>query len=318
MRYIVDFIGRHASSVLPIGVLLGLFVPSWANSLQPLLIPALFVPLTLSLVRIETKQLRGSFTRWNWLTLLCIWILILRPVVVWLVLQLFSLPDAIVKAALITAAAPPVTACAAIAIFLGIDAAIVVVITIATMLLVPLSLPPMVFYLVDLQIKAEFWQVSLRLALFIVSAFFIAALIKKWLGPSRVHRNAAILDGISVIFIGIFIIGVMHGVTATFIQQPLYIFQTFLVSTLLVLGLYILATVLFWRLGPRTAMAIGLVSGNCNMGLMYLILVDQATLDLLIFFAVGQVPMYFLPSLLAPLINKFLERGSGSEDYKNL
>lgn len=310
--------GRHASSVLPIGVLIGIFVPSWADSLQPLLIPALFVPLTLSLVRIETKQLLGSFTRWNWLALLCVWILILRPMAVWLVLQLFSLPETIVKAALITAAAPPVTACAAIAIFLGIDAAIVVVVTIVTMLLVPISLPPMVFYLVDLQIKAEFWQVSLRLTLFIVLAFFIAVLIKKWLGQSRVHRNAATLDGISVVFIGIFIIGVMHGVTATFIQQPWYIFQTFLVSTLLVLGLYIFATVLFWRLGPRTAMAIGLVSGNCNMGLMYLILVDQATLDLLIFFAIGQIPMYFLPSLLAPLINRFLIRPYGAENYRNL
>lgn len=31
-------------------------------------------------------------------------------------------------------------------------------------------------------------------------------------------------------------------------------------------------------------MSIGLVSGNCNMGLMYLILVDQAAVDLLIFF----------------------------------
>ena len=308
--------GRHASNVLPIGVLIGLFVPSWADSLQHLLIPALFVPLTLSLVRIETQQLRRSFMRWHWLVLLCVWILMLRPVAVWLILHLFSLPDSIAKAALITAAAPPVTACAAIAIFLGIDAATVVVVTVATMLLVPFSLPPMVFYLADLQIKAEFWHVSLRLALFIVSAFLIAALIKKWLGQSRVHRNATTLDGISVIFIGIFIIGVMHGVTATFIQQPWYIFQTLLVSTLLVLGLYILATVLFWRLGPRTALAIGLVSGNCNMGLMYLILVDQANLELLIFFAIGQIPMYFLPSLLAPLINKLMVKHSGLEDYR--
>ncbi len=39
-----------------------------------------------------------------------------------------------------------------------------VVVTIATMLLVPLSLPPMVYYLAELQIKADIWQVSLRLA----------------------------------------------------------------------------------------------------------------------------------------------------------
>ena len=308
MRYFFDFIGRHASNVLPLWIVIGLFVPSVAEKLHILLVPALFIPLTLSLVRIEIRQLRGSFILWQCLVLLIVWILVLRPFTVWLVLQLFTLPEPLVTAALITSAAPPVTACAAIAIFLGIDAAIVVVITILTMLLVPLSLPPIVFYLVDLQIKAELWQMSLRLALFIVSAFFTAVLIKRWLGQYRIHRNTAILDGISVVFIGIFIIGVMHGVTATFLQQPWYIFQTFLVSTLLVLGLYIFATVLFWRLGPRTAMAIGLVSGNCNMGLMYLLLMDQAPLNLLIFFAIGQIPMYFLPSILAPLINRLLVR----------
>ncbi len=310
MQLSLGFLGRHASNVLPVGVLVGLFVPYLADSFQPLLIPALFVPLTLSLVRIETCQLRRSLLRWHWLALLTVWILILRPAAVWVILQFFTLPEPIAKAVLITAAAPPVTACAAIAIFLGVDAAIVVVVTIATMLLVPLSLPPMVYYLVHLQIKTELWQLSLHLALFIFAAFFVAVLIKKCMGQSRIQQNAAIFDGASVIFIGIFIIGIMHGVTDKFMQQPWYVLQIFVVSTLLVLGLYVFATVLFWRLGPGTAMAIGLVSGNCNMGLMYLILMDQASLDLLIFFAIGQIPMYFLPSLLAPLINRLLVQGA--------
>ncbi len=318
MRFVVDFIGRHASKILPLGVLVGLFVPYLAESFQPLLVPALFVPLTFSLVRIETQQLRKSFIRWRLVALLSVWILLFRPVAVWLIIQLTNLPQAMVKAVIITAAAPPVTACAAIAIYLGIDAAIVVVVTIVTMLLVPFSLPPVVHYFVDLQIKTELWQVSVRLALFIAGSFLVAVLIKRWLGKTRIQRNAATMDGVSVIFIGIFIIGVMHGVTATFIQQPWFVFQVLWVSTLLVSFLYLIATMLFWRLGPSTAMAIGLVSGNCNMGLMYLILMDQATLDVLIFFAIGQIPMYFLPSLLVPLINKLLERGSGSEDYRNL
>lgn len=311
MRFALGFIGRHASNILPLGVLIGLFMPYLAESFQPLLIPALFVPLTFSLVRIETQQLRKSFIRWRLVSLLSVWILLLRPVAVWVIVQLTNLPETIVKAVIITAAAPPVTACAAIAIYLGIDAAIVVVVTIVTMLLVPFSLPPVVHYFVDLQLKTDLWQVSMRLALFIACSFLVAVLIKKWLGKTRIHRSAATMDGVSVIFIAIFIIGVMHGVTATFIQQPWYVFQALWISTLLVFFLYIIATILFWRLGPSTAMAIGLVSGNCNMGLMYLILMDQAPMNVLIFFAIGQIPMYFLPSLLVPLINKLLESHYG-------
>jgi BASS family bile acid:Na+ symporter len=280
--------------------------------MRPFLIVALFISLTLSLVRIETYHLRRSLKRWRWVALLSFWILVLCPVTVWFVLEIFTLPAPIVKAALITAAAPPVTSCAAIAIFLGVDAAIAVVLTLATMLLAPLSLPPIVFFLADLHIVAEISQVSLRLALFIFTAFFFAALIKKWIGESRIYRNGTTLDGISVLFIGVFIIGIMDGVTGIIILRPPYVFLVFMVSTLLVLGLYLTATILFWRLGPCTAMAIGLVSGNCNMGLMYLILADQAQLDLLIFFAVGQIPMYFLPAILAPLIKRLCASDSCS------
>ena len=73
-------------------------------------------------------------------------------------------------------------------------------------------------------------------------------------------------------------------------------------------SLYVLATVLFWSLGSRTAMAAGLASGNCNMGLMYLVFTDQASIDFLIFFAIGQIPMFFLPSLLAPLVQRINAR----------
>jgi ACR3 family arsenite efflux pump ArsB len=90
VKILVDFVGRHASSVLPSGILLGLLIPPLASSMRPFLIPALFIPLTLSLVRIETRHLRRSLKRWRWVTLLSFWILVIRPVTVWFVLEIFS------------------------------------------------------------------------------------------------------------------------------------------------------------------------------------------------------------------------------------
>ncbi len=307
-RALLDFTGKHASNVLPVGIVLGLLLPPLATALRPLLVPALFIPLTLSLVRIETRQLHQHLKSWRLIAFLSLWILALRPVVVWLILNVLSLPEPIAKATLFTAAAPPVTACAAIAIFLGIDAAIVVVLTIATMLLVPLSLPPVVYYLADLHIETEISLISLRLACFIFAAFIAAWVIKKWIGRERLQQNKSILDGVSVISIGIFIIGIMHGVTDIIVERPGYVLLILVVSSLLLLGLYLFTTLLFWRLGPSTALGIGLASGNGNMGLMYLILVDQASLDLLVFFAIGQIPMYFLPSLLGPLIHRLCKK----------
>ncbi len=307
-RTLLDFTGKHASNVLPVGIVVGILLPPLATALRPLLVPALFIPLTLSLVRIEPRQLHQHLKSWRLIAFLSLWILALRPVVAWGILNIISLPEPIAKATLFTAAAPPVTACAAIAIFLGIDAAIVVVLTIATMLLVPLSLPPVVYYLADLHIETEISLISLRLACIIFAAFLAAGIIKKWIGRVRLQQNKSTLDGVSVISIGIFIIGIMHGVTDIIVERPSYVLLILVVATLLLLGLYLFATLLFWRLGPRTALGIGLASGNGNMGLMYLILVDQANLDLLVFFAIGQIPMYFLPSLLGPLINRLCKK----------
>ncbi|MGH1440341.1 MAG: hypothetical protein ACRBBR_09545 [Cellvibrionaceae bacterium] len=304
----LGFLGRHASIALPISVTLGLILPSLSEALEPFLIPALLIPLTLSLVRIETKQLFAATKKWKIISLLSLWILVLSPILIYLLLSVTSIPTPIKMAAVIAAAAPPVTACAAIALFLRLDAATTVVITVVTMLLVPITLPPIVYYLADLNIELELWQLSFRLVGFIFTAFLLAMLIKRIRTAEQIVPIAPILDGISVVFISLFIIGVMRGVTDLFLKEPEFVWLTLAVSSGLIFVLYLISAAIFWRLGSSTAMAIGLASGNCNLGLMYLVLSDQAPLELLIFFAIGQIPMYCLPTLLKPLIQYYLKK----------
>lgn len=298
------FLGNNASIALPVSVTLGVLFPALAELLSPILIPALLIPLTLSLVRIKTAQLLHSTKQWKTLLFLSVWLLIISPIIVWFAFTIIDIPEPIAMAAIITAAAPPVTACAAIALFLRLDAAIAVVVTVATMLVIPLTLPPVIQYLVGLTIEIELWQLSLRLIGFIFSAFSLAFIIKKFNNEEKIKAYAPILDGVSVIFISVFIIGVMRGVTDLLLKEPEFVLLTLLVSSVLMISLYMISSIIFWRLGKNTAMAAGLVSGNCNLGLMYLVLADQAPLELLIFFAVGQIPMYCLPTLLLPLVRR--------------
>ena len=299
-----SFFGKYASYTLPIGVFIGIAVPQLAAYLKPFLLPVLLIPLTLSLVRIQVDELIASFKNWRLVLLLAVWVLVLCPLIVWFALSFFDLPNAINMAAIIAAAAPPVTACAAIAIFLRINAAIAVVITVVTMLLVPLTLPLILKYLVQLDVRVELWQLSLRLSAFILSAFILAFILKRVLGSARINRSKATLDGISVILVATFTIGVMNGVTELFFQKPHFVLLTLLISSVIVFFLYCLSTLVFWRLGASKAMAVGLCCGNFNLGLMYLVLVHEAPLDLLIFFGIGQIPMYILPTLLSPLVNR--------------
>ena len=305
---IIILLGKHASYTLPVGVFLGLLSPLLSSFFKDYLVITLLVPLTLSLVRIQTKDLTHSIKNWRLITLLVAWALVACPIVIWALLSPLNIQKPIIVAAIIAAAAPPVTACAAVAIFLRINAAIAVVITISTMLLVPVTLPLILKYFVPLQVDINLWALSFNLAGFILLSFALAFTIKKITPPEKLQASNYLMDGISVIFISIFTIGIMHGINDLFFQDKWFVLETLIVSSLVVLFLYVISTVLFWRSGPRTAMAIGLCSGNFNLGLMYIALENHAPINVLIFFGIGQIPMYCLPTLLSPVIQKLIKQ----------
>lgn len=53
-------------------------------------------------------------------------------------------------------------------------------------------------------------------------------------------------------------------------------------------------------------MTIGVLSGNCNMGLLLAALPTEGNFDILLFFAVAQIPMYMLPALLLGFYRRLL------------
>ena len=231
-----------------------------------------------------------------------IWILIVSPILVWYSLSLVDIQESIALAVIFAAAAPPVTGAAAIAIFLKLDSAIAACVTVFSMALIPIVLPLIMKYLIHMSLGVNLWVLSLQLLVFLFTAFILAMLFKRILGEQKIVKNRLVLDGISVISISLFTIGIMSGVTDMIVIRPWFVLENLIVSSLLVIGLYCVTTVVFWRAGTNSSMAIAIASGNCNLGLMYLVLVDKVDTEVLIFFSVGQIPMYVLPTLLTPIV----------------
>jgi len=72
----------------------------------------------------------------------------------------------------------------------------------------------------------------------------------------------------------------------------------------LALAMIALTALVFLRAGPARALAIGLIAGNRNMGLM-LAATGFAIPDLAwLYFALVQFPIYLLPHLLKPLARR--------------
>jgi hypothetical protein len=53
-------------------------------------------------------------------------------------------------------------------------------------------------------------------------------------------------------------------------------------------------------------LTMGLCSGNANLGLLLAALADRAPLDLLVFIAAAQLPIYTLPVIQRPFYRRWL------------
>lgn len=311
---LLAFLGGHGPKVLFLGVFIGLALPDLASLARPLVGPAVATLLVLTLLRVEWHQMVVTLRRPGLLALLVVWLMLISPVVTWGVLALLPGPQPLEIALVLMAAAPPILGVTAIAILLGLDGALALVMGLAATLLTPITVPLLSLWLLGLELEVSIAGFMLRLALVVLGAFALAALLRRLMGADWFRARAASLDGLVMLVMLVFAVAIMDGVTATLFARPevvvLWILAAFVANPLL----QVAAAFAFWWQGPRRALTIGLMSGNCNMGLLLAALPPQADYDVVLFFALAQLPMYMLPFALTPLYRRLLlsvERGSG-------
>ncbi|MGP1255195.1 MAG: hypothetical protein ACTS10_12325 [Kiloniellales bacterium] len=305
---LLAFLGDHGPKVLFVGVFIGLVLPDLATVARPLVGPAVATLLVLTLLRVEWGQMAAYLRRPGLLTVLVVWLMLVSPVATWGVLALLPGPQPLEVALVLMAAAPPILGVTAIAILLGLDGALALVMALAATLLTPITVPLLSLWLLGLELEVSIAGFMLRLALVVLGAFVLAFLLRRLAGVAWFRARATSLDGLVVLVMLVFAIAIMDGVTATIFARPevvaLWIFAAFVANPLL----QIVAALAFWWLGPRRALTVGLMSGNCNMGLLLAALPPQADFDVVLFFALAQLPMYMLPFVLTPLYRRLLLR----------
>lgn len=302
------FMGRHATRFLAFAVVLGFAIPPLSALVRPYLAALIVLPLVIALMRIDWADLRAYARRWKLMGLLCFWMIIVSPVLTWLILKNAGLTDGVLAGMVLMAAAPPIVSAAAIAIFLGLDGAVVIVSTVAAMWLTPFILPPMALNLLDLALDISLTTFMWRLAALVSIAFGLAWVMRRMIGAARLVNIRPHLDGAAVLAMTCFVVGVFDGVTEMALAMPGHVLATTLFAFALNITLQVAGAALFWHLGPRVALSVGLMSGNCNMGLVLVTMADKADPDTIMYFAVGQAPMYMLPVLLTPVYRRLVAR----------
>lgn len=306
------FLGRQATTLLFLGVFVGLALPGLAALLRPLLPASVLLLLTATLLRLDWRTIGLELRRPGLQALLLGWHQALLPLLVWGLLLLLPLPAGLEIALVLMAAAPPITAAAALATLLGLEGALALVAALAATLSLPLLLPPLTLALLGLDLGVGLWSLAGRLGLLIGAALLLALLVRRGAGPARIAALAPSLDGVVVLAMLVFVIGIMAGVTERILADPgvalLWLAAAWLANPLLQL----LGALAFWRLGRRQALTLALTSGNRNMGLLLAALPAGVDPGVGLFFALAQIPMYVLPALARPLVRRLLRPAAPS------
>lgn len=305
MRIALGLLGRHARWALPAGVFLGILLPDLAALARPLLTPAVVGSLSAALLRLDWGRLAEAARRPSlpgWITA---WQVVVSPLIVWGGTLLVGLPPDLRLALVLQAAAPPIGSAAVFAMILGLDGVLCVVATVASTLLLPLTLTPIVGVLLpDAGLKVELAAFVLRVTLLVIAPFAMALAVRRAFGAERLRRNEDLLAGANVLLLVVFAIAVMDGVTARALREPQLIGALLLAACVATVVLHLAGFALFRSAGVAAAYGAALMSGNRNMGLMLAITAGNAGETFSLYVGISQIPMYFAPLALAPFVRR--------------
>lgn len=307
MRSLLGILDRWARWALPAGVLVGVVLPDLATLFRPLLTMAFMGTLTVALLRLDWGHLAEAIRRPAIPLAMAGWLLIASPLLTWSACMLIGLPPDMRLLLVLQAGAPPIGSAAAFAMILGLEGALAVVGALGTTLLLPLTLTPLVgFLLADTSVEVNLAAFFARATLIVLLPFALAWGLRTLVGLQRLARSGDLLGGINVLAMVIFAIAVMDGVTARLVQTPQFVGILFGMACVTTALLHMAGFLLFRRAGIPANYEAAILSGNRNMGLMLVVTSGTAGEDFSLYVGVAQIPMYFAPVVLMPLLKRSL------------
>ncbi|VAW14782.1 hypothetical protein MNBD_ALPHA09-1533 [hydrothermal vent metagenome] len=308
-----EIIGRRAPLALVAGIAFSLLVPSLSAIAGPYL-PAFVVgTLTMAIVRIDLARAAAQWRRADRIVLALVLLLVVMPVAVAFAAPAAGLPMALVVMLVLLAASPPLASGANFAFILGLDGELAVNLVLAGTLVMPFVAPPLIFYVLDLGLDVDAWEIFVRLSATVALAVICASVIRVAAGRERIVRRAAMLDGIAVIWMILFLVAIMDGVPALIGSDP------GAVAVLLIVGLganfgFSFAVLAAGLLAPqrrnvasaRALATVAMFAGNRNFGLVLTALPAPLYVEIGPFVALYQIPIYLTPLVMGPLFARFI------------
>lgn len=245
--------------------------------LKPLALPAILVQMYVVMLGIAPEQLVGAFTAWRPLLRSLLLIFVLTPLVA--TTSHWFFPPAVVLGLSVVASMPSGMSSPFFALQFGGDAALAVVTTTLSHLLVPLLAPITVKILAGGVLEIEPFEIFARLVQLVLLPFGLALSTRRWLGTKRTASLYQRVGWTSGFLIIIITWGIVADVTASPIPLGSLAFAVLLYNGLLFFGGYLL--------GGAEQRTISITAGYRNV-----------TLGMVLSMSVWQDSLVALPSVM--------------------
>ena len=308
------WLGRQGTRAIAALVLLGIAVPPLGERLKPFVAEAVFLLLCISFMRVDLSALRDQLRQPGIVVAAALWTTVAVPamtgaICLWGGVEQTS-PD-LYLALMLQAVASPMMASPALAALMGLDSTLVLITLVTGTALVPLTAPLFAYAFFGSALTLSPLGLGAKLFLMLTGSLCVAAIVRKLAGVTAILRHKEPIDGLNILILLVFVSAVMGSVASSFWQAPLQVLGLALLSFAVFFLLLGGTMLVFRRLGPERALALGLMVSQRNMGLMV-----AATDGILpgltwLYFALSQFPIYLSPQLLMPIAAKLTGAGRG-------
>jgi predicted Na+-dependent transporter len=302
-RDTLRYAGRSGPTLLLGGVFVGLIAPPLADAARPLMGVAVFSFTLGAFLKVDFAAFRAEVTQgWQVIAAL-IWSTFGVPSLMLALILLLQPDPELAQGLMLCMLAPPVGSAAAIAAMLGFSAPLALLATVIATFASPFYLPLFATMLTGVTFSVDPWQMAQVLLLIVGGACFGATLMRRYAG-SFVRDNPDAMTGIAVVGLILVAIGAMRGMQVHFLANPwealLFLGIAFMANA----GFQVIGALLFSGLDQPRALAVGLVSGNRNVTLIWAAagasIASHPAIEA--YLAMSVLPIFMLPAATKQLL----------------
>jgi hypothetical protein len=305
------WVGRKGTLVVAASLFVGLAVPGLAAACKPFLGETIIVLLCLAFLRVDPTELRHYFTQPGLVAVATIWVMFVVPAVlgtVFLAIGLDRKMPGLFFILVLQMSAPGLMSSPAFAALMGLDAALTLASLVVCSAITPLT-ASLFSYVFLGSAFASPYAFGLKLFAIIAGSAAAAAVVRRIAGRAWIEAQRERIDGLSVLAMFMFAVAAMDGVAGHIRADPLMVLKLLVFAFALALGIIAVTALTFLRAGRARALAIGLIAGSRNIGLMLTAIGFLVPDVSWLYFALAQFPIYMLPHLLKPLARHLAANG---------